>query len=55
MKWFYRIVARLCGCRHRWKILSRTPITRRDATVAGEEILSQCDRCGRVRQDVFTV
>lgn len=48
MKWLYRIVARLCGCRHRWEVLKEIRVTWGGAAIATKYHL-RCKRCGWVK------
>ncbi len=53
MKWIYRIIARLSGCRHHWKI-----ITEGDAHYTGARLphariyVLQCRKFGDIQQKV---
>lgn len=50
MKWLYRIVALLYGCRHKWEIIQRINIYEFNSDSRPCEIkyIMKCTKCGKM-------
>jgi hypothetical protein len=52
MKWLYRIIARIDGCRHKWTIIKETnivdPLLNLQVPV-GVRYTLQCAKCGDIK------
>jgi len=43
-------------CEHKWKIIIQNKIFRtRDKVECGEMIISQCEKCGKIKEQQFRV
>ena len=51
MKWLYRVVSLLYGCRHKWTILQAVKIFETDGArlPCETKLLMKCTKCGDVK------